>query len=117
MKATRKWIYVIVGLIVFLVLLNFGVQSWVKSKLPEIFQNVTDHELQFNQADVSILRSSLALENVVIRPKNLSEKPSDSLSVNIHELKVSGVNLFKLLFKNDIVISNVKIIQPEIHYS
>jgi hypothetical protein len=117
MTATRKWIYVIVGLMVFLVLLNFGVQNWVKSKLPEIFQNNTDYELQFNQADVSIFRSSLALENVAIRPKNRTEKPSDSLVVNIHELKVSGVNLFKLLFKDDIAISHVKIIQPEIHYS
>lgn len=88
MTATRKWIYIIIGLMVFLVLLNFGVQNWVKSKLPEIFQNNTDYELQFNQADVSILRSSLVLENVTIRPKNRTEKPSDSLVVNIHELKV-----------------------------
>src|SRR5690606_22225180 len=117
MTATRKWIYVIVGLIVFLVLLNFGVQSWVKSKLPEIFQNNTDYELQFNQADVSIFRSSLALENVVIRPKNLTEKPSDSLVVSIHKLNVRGINLFKLLFKDDIVISTIKINRPEIHYS
>jgi len=117
MTATRKWIYVIVGLAVFLILLNFVLQSWVKSKLPEIFQENTAYELQFKEADVSILRSSLMLEDIIIRPKNSSEKPSDSLVVNIQNLKVSGINLFKLLFKGDIAISSIKINKPEIHYS
>ncbi len=117
MTATKKWIYVIVGLVIFLVLVNFGIQSWVKSKLPEIFQDNTDYELQFKEIDVSIFRNSLTFEDIAIRPKNLSEKSSDSLVVIIHELKVDGINLFKLLFKDDIVISNIKINEPEIHYS
>src|SRR5690606_5920567 len=117
MTATRKCIYVIAGLVVFLVLLNFGIQSWVKSKLPEIFQDNTAYELQFKEIDVSIFRSSLTLEDIIIRPKNLPEKSSDSLVLNIHELKVNGINLFKLLFKDDVVISNIKINTPEIHYA
>lgn len=117
MTATRKWIYVIAGLVVFLVLLNFGIQSWVKSKLPEIFQDNTAYELQFKEIDVSIFRSSLTLEDIIILPKNLPEKSSDSLVVNIHELKVNGINLFKLLFKDDVAISNIKINTPEIHYA
>lgn len=117
MTATRKWIYVIVGLALFLVLLNFGVQSWVKSKLPEIFQENTAYELQFKEIDVSIFRSSLTLGDIIIRPKNLPEKSSDSLVVNIYELKVNGINLFKLFFKDDIAISSIKINEPEIHYA
>jgi len=117
MTVTRKWIYAGVGLVVFLVLLNLGVQSWVKSKLPEIFQKNTDYELQFKDADISILGGSLALEEIAIRPKNQSDSLSDSLVVNIHELHVRGINLFKLLFKDDIVISTIKINKPEILYS
>lgn len=117
MTATRKWIYAAVGLVVFLVLFNLGVQSWIKSKLPEIFQKNTDYELQYKEIDVSIFRSSLALENVAIRPKNQSDNLSDSLLVSIHKLNVRGINLFKLLFKDDIVISTIKINRPEIHYS
>lgn len=117
MTVTRKWIYAGVGLVVFLVLLNLGVQSWVKSKLPEIFQKNTDYELQFKDADISILGGSLALEEIAIRPKNQSDSLSDSLVVNIQELHVRGINLFKLLFKDDIVISTIKINKPEILYS
>src|SRR5690554_5340310 len=113
MTATRKWIYAAVGLVVFLVLLNLGVQSWIKSKLPEIFQKNTDYELQYKEIDVSIFRSSLTLEKIVIRPKNQSDNLSDSLVVSIHKLNVRGINLFKLLFKDDIVISTIKINRPE----
>lgn len=117
MTATRKWIYVIVGLALLLVLVNFGLQSWIKSKLPEIFQENTAYELQFKEIDVSILRSSLTFEDILIRSKNLPEKSSDSLVVNIHDLKINGINLFKLLFKNAIAISSIKINTPEIHYA
>src|SRR5690606_31275104 len=117
MTVTRKWIYAGVGLVVFLVLLNLGVQSWVKFKLPEIFQKNTDYELQFKDADISILGGSLALEEIAIRPKNQSDSLSDSLVVNIQELHVRGINLFKLLFKDDIVISSIKTNKPEILYS
>src|SRR5690606_5755485 len=117
MTATRKWIYVSVGLALVLVLLNFGIQSWVKSKLPEIFQDNTTYELQFKEIDVSIFRSSLTLEDIIILPKNLPEKSSDSLVVNIHDLKISGINLFKLLFKDAISISSIKVNAPEIHYT
>ncbi len=117
MTATRKWIYGIVGLVIFLVLLNFGLQSWIKSKLPEIFEHNTAYELQFKEIDISVFRSSLTLEDITIRPKNLTKKPSDSLVINIHGLKVNGINVFKLLFKDYISISSIKINEPEIHYS
>src|SRR5690554_4377984 len=118
MTATRKWIYGIVGLAVFFVLLNFVLQSWLKSKLPEVFQKNTDYELQFEDINISLFRSSLSLEKVTIQPQSiLAEKLSDSLTVNIKGLEINGINLFKLLFKEDIAISNIKINEPQIYYS
>lgn len=118
MKVRKKWLYGIGIFIVSLLVINFALNSWVKSKLPEIFQKNTDYQLQFEDITTSLFRSSLSLEKITIQPKTpLSEKAPDSLVVNIQDLKVSGINLFKLLFKGDIAVSNIKINDPEIYYA
>lgn len=114
MHMKRKWIYGIVGFVVFLVLFNFGINSWLRSKLPEIFEKNTNYEFKFEELSISVFKSSLSVEGINIRPKKgfFEEKPN-YVTADIGHIRINGINFFKLITNKDISISSVEISRPD----
>jgi len=119
MKPDKKWLYWIGGILIFLLVLNFGINRWIKSSLPQIIKEKNDTAYNFEYEDIgfSLLNSSVYVEGISISPKeNFPGKLPVDFTAKIGEVRVVGVNFIKLLTKKDLSAFSIKIDHPEIIY-
>ena len=118
-KPSKKTLYWIGGFILLLVLLQIGLNFWIKTKVPAILkeQNDSAYELEYDNLSFSLLTNSLSLDGVSIIPKkDFPEKLPIDFQAKVEEIKVLGVNFYKLLRKKDLSAYSIKINHPEITY-
>lgn len=119
MKWSKKWLYWIGGILGFLVLLNFGINFWIKQRLPAIIEekNDTPYSFQFEKLSFSLFSSSLSVKGIEIRPKeNFNGKLPLDFTAKVEEIDVVGVNFIKLLRKKDLSAYRIYIDKPDIVY-
>lgn len=115
MKINKQWLYGIGIFIALLFVLNIGVNFWIKSKLPEIIRQKTNnsYDFTFNDLSFSFLGGRLSLDGIFVSPKRLSE---NHFIAKIEKADINGISFLKLLTKNDIIVSSVKISNPDVSY-
>lgn len=115
----RKFLYWIGGIFLFLILLNIGIGSWIKSRIPAIIEEKNDTAYDFTYKDLgfSIFNSSLSVEGISITPKkDFAEKAPIDFTAEVGEIRVVGVNFYKLLKNKDLSALSIKILEPKVIY-
>lgn len=118
-KQKKKYIYWIGGIFLVLILFNIGLNFWIKSKVPAIIQerNDTAYHFDYENLSFSLFTNSLSVEGVSVTPKqNFQKKLPLDFTAKISEIKVVGVNFFKLLKNKDLSAFSIKINHPKITY-
>lgn len=118
-KPKKKLVYWIGGFFLVLTLLHFGINAWIKSKVPAIIEerNDTAYNFEYEKLSFSLFTNSLVIEGISVTPKeNFPEKLPLDFTAKVGEIKVVGVNFFKLLKNKDLSAFSIKINQPEITY-
>lgn len=116
-KPSKKTIYWITGILSLGIFLNIGINQWIKHKLPTIIEekNDTPYQFSFSKLRFSIFDSSILLDDVSVQPKpNQVEPLKLDFKANVSEIKILGVNFFKLLSKKDISAFSIRITEPKI---
>lgn len=116
MNKSKKILLVVLGILLFLGFLNFAINFWVESKLPQLInnENNTDYTISYKDIDLSIWNSSITAYDVSISPKK-SLKNSDKkmgLYGNVELIKVNNFNLWSILFGKKIKANNLVISKP-----
>lgn len=118
-KPNKKLLYITGGILLFLVLLNFGLNLWIKAKVPAIIeeQNDTAYHLGFEKLNFSLLNNSLSLKEVELTPKKDFEGnlPID-FTAKVDEISIVGVNFLKLLRQKDLSAFSIRIKKPQVVY-
>ncbi len=118
-KPNKRIFLWIGGILLFLLILNFGINLWIKAKVPAIIQerNDTAYNFDYEKISFSLLSNSLAVEGISITPKtNFKEKAPIDFTAKVEEIKVVGVNFFKLLKNKDLSALSIKINSPDVTY-
>lgn len=113
----KKFLYWIGGILLFLILLNIGIGSWIKARIPAIIEEKNDTAYQFAYKDLgfNLFNSSLSVEGISISPKeNFKGKIPMDFTADVGEIKVVGVNFFKLLKDKDLSAFSIKISEPKV---
>src|SRR5690606_33515911 len=113
--------------ITLLLLILFIGGTILQNKLPDILKNrvysSSDslYRIDFNDMDVSLLTGSVRLSQIrlvpdtsVYRALEESEAPASLIGLKSSSVRLSGVNILKLIFSKDLSASNLTIDQPEI---
>lgn len=114
-KKASIWILSILG---FFLILNFGINYWVKSKLPNIIseKNDTPYDFKFSNLKFSIFDSSISIDSISILPKPNNTVPLRyNFEAKVSTIEILGVNFFKLITKKDIDAISIKIKEPNIN--
>lgn len=114
-KKASIWILSILGLSL---ILNFGINYWVKSKLPNIIseKNDTPYDFKFSNLKFSIFDSSISIDSISILPKPNNTVPLRyNFEAKVSTIEILGVNFFKLITKKDIDAISIKIKEPNIN--
>ncbi len=120
MKWPKKIIYILAGIIAIFVLLNFGLNYWITSKLPQIINKANDspYKITYKDIDVSIFTRNIEATDIVVVPKAsfVSDKNKKGLYGSVRIAQVSGINLMDLIFSDRIKARTLRVVNPEITF-
>lgn len=118
MNKSRKILFVVLGIIVLLGVLNFAVNIWAKSKLPQLInnENNTDYNISYKDIDLSIWNSRITVYEVSISPKTSFKKSDKKIGLfgNIEFIEVNQFDIWSVLFGKKIKAKNLVFSKPTI---
>lgn len=99
------------GIFAFLILLLFCtkifIEPWIAKKIEvTINKNVSEYVIGIDKVNILFLKSGLTLENLSIRSKKAQDDIPE-LAGEITSIRLSGINLSKIIFRKDLDISEV----------
>ncbi|MFK5878346.1 MAG: hypothetical protein QM478_02495 [Flavobacteriaceae bacterium] len=116
-KNTKKKAFIFLGVLLFIIAINFVVSSIIKQKISEVLlQNESDYyTATVEDVSFKLLRRSITLTDVFIIP---NKKSIDSLkskkssrenleNITLSSLKLNGIGLFDILFNKTIDINSI----------
>lgn len=117
MSLLKKILYILLGFIVLIIVVNYGLSYWISKKLPTAIQSEKDfpYNISYEDLDISLLSGSFTLHNIYVAPK-------DSTSVDLQKgafgkietIEVKNFNLWSLLRDDRIKVKKVILTKPEV---
>ncbi|MDP3432292.1 MAG: hypothetical protein Q8T04_04915, partial [Bacteroidota bacterium] len=105
---------IVAFVLLFMLLTMVFLEPWAAKKIQAAFNKSSDkYHLKIGKVNISILKSGIELENIILGPKSQNDSLTD-LKGEIASVKFKGIKLFKALFKNDIDVREVNIFNSRI---
>lgn len=117
MSFLKKALITILSLVVFAILLSYGLTYWVSKRLPVIINSDKDfpYNISYEELDIDILSGSFTIYNAAIAPKDsLATVSEKGVFGMVEKISVRGFNLWALLRKDRIKVNRIIIEKPEI---
>ncbi|MGG7037091.1 MAG: hypothetical protein ACI7YS_18150 [Flavobacterium sp.] len=106
------------SLILLIIVLNIGLNVWIKYQLPKIINRKNDsaYHITYKNLKVSLWDSHILAREIVIVPKTASSDTLNKAGIytKIHTLEVSHFKIWDLFFSNKIKAKSITIEHPEL---
>ncbi|MBN2348146.1 MAG: hypothetical protein JXJ22_04875 [Bacteroidales bacterium] len=114
----KIYLKIVIGIMTLILLIKFltivFVGPWVRGKIQSALNEKNiDYNVEIDKVRILMISSGIQLENITICP-NQEHQGDRILNVKIASIKFKGISLVKVLFKNDVNISNVTIYNSSI---
>lgn len=115
----NRYLKILTGIVTFLLLLIFFttliVEPWIGKKLEaEINEKAKDYIVEIDKVHISVFKSRIVLDSITIYSKEEHAGVRD-LQGHITSIKISGIKMMKYLFKNEIQISDITILNSRVN--
>lgn len=117
-KNLKKIGLIVLGLVVFLILISFGINWWINAKLPRLIseENKTPYHIQYQELEIALLAKTIQAKKVTIIPK---EREKDSLKKNgifaqVDRVLITDFSIFSILFSDKIEAQKILIYEPKV---
>ncbi|QYJ68637.1 hypothetical protein [Flavobacterium litorale] len=117
MRVLKKVVFILICIVSFLLILNFGLSYWVTKKLPSVIEsqkNIT-YNISYNDIDIQLVSGNFTVHNVYFAPKGTTKATMNSGAFcKIEKIDVEHFNLWALLWDDRIEVESIIIDTPEI---
>lgn len=118
MSHIKKYVFIILGIFLLVVVLNFGINLWVEIKLPKIIneKNDTDYTISYDDIDLSIWNFNIKINDISVIPKTKLENTTEKLGIyaTVKKVEIDDFDIWSILFGDKIKAKRLTIIQPDI---
>ena len=118
MSGLKKIGIIIGSLILLTVLLNFGLNFWIRYQLPKVInqKNNSAYDISYETVDVSLWNSSIHADEVVLVPKKAlkDDKVKAGIYAKVKAIDVTHFSIWSVLFSDRIKAKSITITQPEV---
>lgn len=108
----------VLGLLFFLFVLNLGINTWIKYRLPNLIneKNESAYSITYQNVDVSLLNLSIKASDIVIIPKLALKKPNvkSGLYAKVKTVEVKKFQFWSILFSNKIKAKSIHVSEPKV---
>ena len=116
---TKNISIALISIIAILFALSSYATYFLNNRLPKIIAEKNDTSYNFTYKDLSFsfFNSSLSLKNVEVSPKDsLMIKDSIDATGKVEEIKIVGINFYKLITKKEVSAYSINIEKPSVNY-
>ncbi|RZK12886.1 MAG: hypothetical protein EOO46_01500 [Flavobacterium sp.] len=121
MKKKPLYLKIIIGVIAILLLalvVNWGLNIWVNTKLPEIIsdKNQTPYHITYDKLDVSLLSRDIKASGIVVVPKASMNDTLNKAGIysKIESIEITDFSIWNVLFSDKIKAHAITINHPEV---
>lgn len=117
MKLLRKIVIILLSFLLLIAIAGFGLSWYVSEKLPSILRGEKDfpYNVSYANLDIDLLSGSFTIQNTYLAPKDsLNQGIQTGAFGKIERIEVNNFSLWALLRKNQIAVSEVIIIKPDV---
>ena len=118
MTSFSKYLYILLGTFLFLILLNIGINLLVEHKLPDIINNKndSDYKVSYKDIDLSIWNSSIEITDIIVVPKTHIENSEAKLGIyaKVERIAIDDFDVWSILFGKKIKAKQLTISKPDI---
>src|SRR6188768_3037734 len=118
MSIYKKIAIGVISVFVFVLLVNFGLNYWIKKQLPIIIheKNKTAYHINYEKIEVSLWSRNIYAETLLVHPKNQLEnsKTKTGIFSKIESITIKHFNIWDLAFHDIIQAESIIINKPRV---
>jgi hypothetical protein len=116
MSIYKKIVIGIISILLFVILINIGLNYWIKKQLPIIIheKNNTVYNINYEKIEVSLLSRNIYAETLLVSPKNEPKDSKNGLFSKIESITIEHFNIWDLAFNDVIQAESIIINKPRV---
>jgi len=116
MSIYKKIAIGIISLFVFVILINVGLNYWIKKQLPIIIheKNKTAYNIKYEKIEVSLISQNIYATTLLVHPKNEPKNSKNGLFSKIESVTIKHFNIWDLAFRDIIQAESIIINKPRV---
>ncbi|SHJ00595.1 hypothetical protein SAMN05443429_107116 [Cruoricaptor ignavus] len=115
MKKWQKITLIVLGsLLGLIILLNIGLNLWLKYGLPDTIKKNSDYRVDYSRLDVDLMTGNILAEDIKIGTKNPEDKEVLGIEGTVDTLKISRLGLIKAATQQRINFSDLQLAKPNL---
>lgn len=118
MKKWVKRLLISLGILLLLLLVaNFGLNIWLKTRLPDYIKKNTDYKVSYKTLDVDLGSGNIFAAGITINSKNPQNVDVIGLQGTIDTLKISRFGIYDAIFNKTISSTDLLLAKPNLNIS
>lgn len=113
-KIVKKASIVLGVLIVLFLLVNIGINIWLKYALPDYIKNNSQYRVNYSTLNVDIATGNIQASDLKIASKNIENLNVIGLDGTINQLDISRLGIYDALFNKRVNSNELKLVQPKL---
>jgi hypothetical protein len=116
MSIYKKIAIAVISLFVFVILVNIGLNYWIKKQLPKIIneKNNTAYNIHYEKIEVSLISRNIYATTLLVSPKNEPKDSKNGLFSKIESITITHFNIWDLAFNDVIQAESIIINKPRV---
>lgn len=116
MSIYKKIAIAVVSLFVFVILINVGLNYWIKKQLPKLIHenNKTAYNINYEKIEVSLFSRNIYAQTLLVSPKNEPKDSKNGLFSKIESITIKHFNIWDLAFNDVIQAESIIVNKPRI---
>lgn len=116
MSIYKKIAIGVISLFLFVILVNIGLNYWIKKQLPIIVneKNKTAYNIHYEKIEVSLLSRNINATTLLVSPKNQPKDSKNGLFSKIESITIKHFNIWDLAFNDIIQAESIIINKPRV---
>ena len=116
MSIYKKIAIGIISIFLFLILINIGLNYWIKKQLPIIIheKNNTPYNINYEKIEVSLWSRNIHATTLLVHPKNEPKDSKNGLFSKIESITIEHFNIWDLAFNDVIQAESIIINKPRV---
>jgi len=116
MSIYKKIAIGVISLFLFVILINIGLNYWIKKQLPIIIneKNKTAYNIHYEKIEVSLISRNINATTLLVSPKNEPKDSKNGLFSKIESVTIKHFNIWDLAFNDIIQAESIIINKPRV---